>query len=212
MELQKIIKDISNERFDPYLKKCNGDINKAFKLYEYNTKISQSFYTPLSALEVTLRNKIDHSFKEHFKEEFWLKKVLPPIMDKQVHELSSKLKQREKAPTNSRVLAELNFRFWTILFNRRYAKTFWKPLHRIFEHIPKHERKRSEISSKLNHIRTFRNRIYHYEPIIWDTEVLDQKHKEIFEVMYWLNPEIENWIRSIDTYENIKDEMWMKKL
>jgi hypothetical protein len=30
MELQKIIKDISNERFDPYLKKCNGDIEKAF--------------------------------------------------------------------------------------------------------------------------------------------------------------------------------------
>lgn len=204
MELQKIIKDISNERLEPYLKHCNGNIQEAFTLYEYNTKISQTFYTTLSALEVTLRNKIDQSFKDHFNDEFWLDQVLPQFMSRQVEEIKVKLNQRKKTPTNSRVLAELNFGFWTILFNRNNAKAFWKPLHRIFEHIPKKDRKRSEISSKLNNIRAFRNRIYHYEPIIWNAEILDQKHREIFEVMYWLNPDIKECIQSIDTYESIK--------
>ncbi|MCC5924606.1 MAG: hypothetical protein JJT77_12545 [Crocinitomicaceae bacterium] len=212
MELQKIIKDISNERFEPYLLRCNGDQKKAFELYEYNIKVSQSFYAPLSALEVTLRNKIDESFKEHFGDDFWLRNVLPPVMGKQVTDLEQKLVQRKKTITNSSILAELNFGFWTILFNRRFAKTYWKPLHRIFEHIPKHQRKRSEISAKLNHIRTFRNRIYHYEPIIWDSEVLDQKHNDILDVLYWLNPETVEWVRSIDTYEDIKSRVRMNEL
>lgn len=212
MELQKIIKDISNERFEPYLLSCNGDQKRAFELYEYNIKVSQSFYAPLSALEITLRNKIDDSFKEHFRDDFWLHNVLPPIMGKQVTDLEQKLVQRKKTITNSSILAELNFGFWTILFNRRFAKTYWKPLHRIFEHIPKHQRKRSEISAKLNHIRTFRNRIYHYEPIIWDLDVLDQKHKDILDVLYWLNPETEKWVRSIDTYEDIKSGVRMNEL
>ena len=212
MELQKIIKDISNERFEPYLLRCNGDQKKAFALYEYNIKVSQSFYAPLSALEVTLRNKIDESFKEHFGDDFWLRNVLPPVMGKQVTDLEQKLVQRKKTITNSSILAELNFGFWTILFNRRFAKTYWKPLHRIFEHIPKQQRKRSEISAKLNHIRTFRNRIYHYEPIIWDSEVLDQKHNDILDVLYWLNPETAEWVRSIDTYEYIKSRVRMNEL
>ena len=212
MEHQKIIKDISNERFEPYLLRCNGDQKKAFALYKYNIKVSQSFYAPLSALEVTLRNKIDESFKKHFGDDFWLRNVLPPVMGKQVTDLEQKLVQRKKTITNSSILAELNFGFWTILFNRRFAKTYWKPLHRIFEHIPKQQRKRSEISAKLNHIRTFRNRIYHYEPIIWDSEVLDQKHNDILDVLYWLNPETAEWVRSIDTYEYIKSRVRMNEL
>ena len=201
MEIQKIIKDISTERFEPYLLKCNGDIEKAFNLYEFNVKISQTFYAPLSALEVTLRNKIDQSFKSHFNEEYWLKTILPNQMVKQVIEIEQKLIQSKKNPSSSRILAELNFGFWTILFNRNLAKTFWKPLHRIFENIPKQERKRAEISSKLNQIRTFRNRLYHYEPIIWDLEVLNQKHDLIFEVLYWINPNTSQWIKTFDSYD-----------
>lgn len=211
MNQQKIIKDISIERFEPYLLRCNGDQKKAFTLYEYNIKISQSFYTPLSVLEVTLRNKVDKSFKEHFKDNFWLRNVLPPVMSKQVTDVEQKLVQRKKTLTNSGILAELNLGFWTILFNRRYAKTYWKPLHRIFEHIPKHQRKRSDIAARLNHIRTFRNRVYHYEPIIWDAEVLDQKHNDILDVLFWLNPEAAEWVRSIDTYEDIKNKVRMNE-
>lgn len=207
MDFEKIPRDISSARFQPYLVRCVGNKEKALGLYQVNIEVSQSFYTPLSVLEVTLRNKIDQSCINHFHEESWLKRELPPELLKQVLDIEIRLRQNNREPTNSRILAELNFGFWTSLFNRKYAKKFWKPIHRVFENIPKRERQRAEISSKLNHIRTFRNRIYHYEPIIWDLEVLNQRRAEIYQTLYWLNNEVSEWVKSFDTFQNMESKI-----
>lgn len=207
MNRSEILKFISEDRFRPYLLKCDGDLALAFKLYENNIIISQSFYALLSVLEVTLRNKIDLCFKKHFCNEFWLGGELPEEIAKHVRGVEQKLLKNKRSISNSSILSELNFGFWTILLNRSFAKKYWKPLHKVFEHIPKDQRKRARISSKLNHIRIFRNRIYHYEPVIWNMEVLDQKHVDIFEVLYWLNPETAEWASHIDTYEEIKSRI-----
>lgn len=57
-----IFSSISNERFEPYLIHSNNDKQKALELYQLNIEVSQSFYAPLSVLEVTLRNRIDDNF------------------------------------------------------------------------------------------------------------------------------------------------------
>ncbi len=197
MNIEKIIKSISTERFEPYAKRTNTD-EEALRLYQENIKESKRFYPMLSILEVILRNKINESCILHFQNDNWILQNLPPELSKQIKEIKDKLKKSKKEITNSRVLAELNFGFWTILFNRKYAKIFWKPLHRIFVNAPKTNRKRTDISSKLNHIRTFRNRIYHYEPIIWNEEVLNQKRKEMLQLIHWLDVDTAEWVNAID--------------
>lgn len=197
MSLEKIINSISKERFEPYLKRSENTKNALF-LYQKNIETSQEFYGLLSILEITLRNQVDQSCKLYFKNDNWLTEILPIELSHQINENKSRLIKSKKEITNSRILAELNFGFWTTLFNRKYARIFWKPLHRIFPNMPKENKKRTEVSSRLNHIRVFRNRIYHYEPIIWDLEILKKKRKEILETIYWLDSDTYEWTKTFN--------------
>lgn len=200
MQETSIISSISKERFQPYLNRCSGNQSEALKLYQKNIEVSQAFYAPLSVLEVTLRNKIDDSFKRHFNSEEWLTNALPPELLKPVVEIEIRLNRSKKNTSNSRILAELNFGFWTTLFNRQYAKVFWKPLHQIFQDIPSEKRKRNIVSARLNHIRNFRNRIYHYEPVIWDLSELKKIKNEIEEVTKWLDSSTSQWVSTFDSF------------
>ncbi len=200
MEIEKIIAAISEERFEPYLTRC-GNNGEALVLYQKNIKVSQAFYALLSVLEVTLRNRINQSCKLHFDTDNWLQEKLPPELNRQIVDIEIRLNKSNKTVTNSRILAELNFGFWTTLFNRKYAKLFWKPLHRIFSNAPKSNKKRTDVSSRLNHIRTFRNRIYHYESVIWNTEALKHKKDEIFEIISWLDFDTSKWAKQFDRFD-----------
>jgi len=206
MDTGKIIKTISHERFAPYKKRYNGDLKKALLLYQANLQISQSFYSSLSILEVSLRNAISDSFRKYFESDCWYQDF-PDEVKNQISEVEKRLIKSKKEPTIDRIIAELNFGFWTTLFNRKYAKIFWKPLMKSFSQLPSESRKRTVVSSKLNHIRTFRNRIYHYEPIIWDIKEIVNKRKEIYEILEWLEPETERWAKTIDKFEETKDEI-----
>ena len=204
MEIKKIVKTISNERFSPYLRRYPKDLNRSFFLYQSNIEISQSFYSNLSILEVSLRNSINLVFIEYFGTNNWLKNKLPKELKKQIKEIENKLIKSRKEPVIDRIIAELNFGFWTTLFNRSNAKYFWKPLLKAFPYLPKEKRKRAIVSAKLNKIRSFRNRIYHYDPIIWNIQELISKRKEIYEILYWIEPETAKWAESIDTFQEVK--------
>ncbi len=49
---------LSLERFSRYLAWADGDRARAIELYTLNTRISESLYIPLQALEIALRNRI----------------------------------------------------------------------------------------------------------------------------------------------------------
>ncbi len=193
--INKIIASISEERFYPYLKR-NTDKENALLLYEENIYVSQSFYPLLAILEVTLRNKINQSCILHFKNDNWLFDNLPFELNKNIEEIKIRIIKLQKTITHNKILSELNFGFWTTLFNRQYAKLFWKPLHRIFVNIPKEQKKRHEVSAMLNHIRIFRNRIYHYEPIIWHRNALIKQKSNILQIINWLDEDTANWAKT----------------
>lgn len=60
------------------------------------------------------------------------------------------------------------FGFWTSLFNKQYARLFWRPLMFAFKELDNKQKQRDKIAYKINQIRKFRNRIFHYEPICND--------------------------------------------
>jgi len=100
-------------------------------------------------------------------------------------------------------VAELTFGFWRTLFNKQHAKEFWKPLMYAFPLINIPNKRRDKISSKLNHIRKFRNRIFHYEPICNDLSILAINHNSILEILNWINVDIVNWTKEIDRFDNL---------
>lgn len=71
MDRKSIERILSSERLSPYLKRHNGDFEKAINHYKSNIRISESFYPLIALIEVGLRNNINHQLAEHFKSENW---------------------------------------------------------------------------------------------------------------------------------------------
>jgi hypothetical protein len=59
-------------------------------------------------------------------------------------------------------------------------------------------RTRDHIGSRLNKIRHFRNRIFHYEPIWYSP--LERQHREILETISWIEPAMKGMVSAIDSF------------
>ncbi|MEA3554598.1 MAG: Abi family protein [Campylobacterota bacterium] len=181
---------ISKNRLDEYSKILNTDKTKTiFTYYILNSELSKSLYIPLQNLEVTLRNNIHNALTEFYKTERWYE--LDDVLDynelKRIDESKTKLKRLKKELTPSRIISELSFGFWTSLFNKYYEQKIWaKHGKSIFPNIPKKYKNRKYLSTTLNSIRYFRNRIFHFEPIFKSSNLQDV-HIDILTLIKWLN-------------------------
>ena len=64
---------LSAERLSPYLEECNGDIDKALELYEWNASLGQFLMRDISHFEVALRNAYNDIMESRWDgEEHWL--------------------------------------------------------------------------------------------------------------------------------------------
>jgi hypothetical protein len=73
---------ISHERLDAYRQRgtSNDDV-ELFAHYAWNMALSESLYTPLQCLEVSLRNSIHDAASAHFKTDTWFD--LPGVLSPQ---------------------------------------------------------------------------------------------------------------------------------
>jgi len=162
MQEQLIRKYISQERFGNY---------RDLKEYEKNLCFSQKSYIPLSVLEVSLRNAIDGFLSEKIGES-WHEDSCFLTRDglRRVAEAKSLLYKRQEPTTKQKIIAELSLGFWVNLFKRPYEEVLnIKDLRKVFPNLPSRREKRVNrkvIFGELNHIRNFRNRIFHYEKVI----------------------------------------------
>ncbi len=160
-------------------------------MYERNTRLSESFYTPLQSLEVCLRNTIDNCMGLSFGAD-WLQNGRAPLAADAtgaVHDVLWKI----KTPTSARaedLVAEMKFAFWVSLLGPRYDATLWRmALHHGFR--KQGGKRRSDVHGRLNALRRFRNRIAHHEPIFQHD--LLTKHAEILEAIGWMCNETRAW-------------------
>ena len=194
---------ISSPRFNVYLAKADNDFDKACRLYKANVELSEAFYPILSVLEVSLRNAVHETLKTHFQDEYWLKNSLPAEFSPFILEATQKLTAQRKTITADRIIAELNFGFWSRLFNQRYTNLLWKPLRLIFKNTPKHLRQRDTIADALYRIRTLRNRIYHYEPIFGSWQDVENQYSEMQTFLMWLDHDLPKLLTGIDRFANV---------
>lgn len=141
------------------------------KTYNKNLLACRTYYIPLSILEVSLRNAIDSVLCRHYNSQSrdWLMNemlFLQSMQKKLIQDARNKSKKKEI--TKNDLIADLNFGFWVSLFhfnNHKVMRT--SILKQIFADFPNPSNISCKIIfNKLEKIRQFRNRVFHYENIL----------------------------------------------
>jgi len=189
--LEAIKLGLSEARLNGY-KRYSGDSDFDCLLrYLWNSKLSESFYVPLQNLEVVLRNRIHDSLTDHYKTKLWFDRphLLGGYQPKQLGQARKKLKKVDRNNAD-KIVAELNFGFWSALANKRYSATLVPVMLRdCFKQVTPIYRKRFYLASVLDNLRLFRNRVFHHEPI-WYYKDLPDKHRNTMQLIFWLSPEL----------------------
>lgn len=143
-----------------------------FDSYGKNLKKGKESYILLAILEVSLRNAINEVFEYKFGEDWLIREAdfLHTSQIAQIRKAKAQITARNETLHKDKLLAELNLGFWTSLFKSPYSNIMrFGTLKNIFPSLPNKQTmllNRKIISAKLNHIREFRNRVFHYENIL----------------------------------------------
>lgn len=223
---QNIEKSISQSRLSTYKNYSSRTNDKEVIInYVLNAKISENFYFLLQNLEVALRNAIYDSFKLHYptSDFFFLFETDSRNRYKERKEKHSRecwkmicaakynILNRSSNINDGKIIAELNFGFWTTILlstDIKYSNMWRKIFNEVFPNykvIHSVHSDKTNIGKVLDDIRQFRNRIFHYEPIFNQTN-LDQIHSDIIEILGWINKDLQTLTKCFDEFDLIKNK------
>jgi hypothetical protein len=118
-----------------------------------------------------------------------------------IQEAKKKILQRNESLSHDKIISELALGFWTSIFRKSYSNIMRiNDIKHIFPNIPSKHHKlinRAFLDKKLNHIRKFRNKIFHYEKIIGKIEYQNIDN-DIVELLRYFNDEVELLAKTIE--------------
>ena len=167
----------------------------SIKQYEENLLLSRHYYIPLAILEVSLRNAINQHFEKFYGSGWLINEASFLQRDhlSKIFDAKQKIVSRNEQLSKDKLVAELSFGFWVNLFKSSYDKQMRiNSLRQIFANLPPknvHFVNRHEIFQTLNHIRNFRNRVFHHERII-NKEEFQHIGTEIDKILGFLHEDI----------------------
>ena len=171
-----------------------------FDEYKQNLYKSEEYYILLSIFEISLRNSIDNYFKIQISSDWLDSDILQSDTKQKIKEVKNKLLKRKETITHDKIIADLSFGFWTSFFRKSYSKIMrLKDINNIFPNIFLNNDKlinRNIIATKLNHIRIFRNRVFHYERIINKSEYKNMEDN-IFKFLAYFDAEIYSFAKDM---------------
>jgi hypothetical protein len=197
MDLPKAYRHISEPRFSRYLYNCQADKHNALYLYECNSRLSEALYTSLNHYEVALRNGANFTLTKKFGPswfDIWSQDRAFHDFHKDIDRTKKQILRRQETLTANKIVAEFTLGFWTKMYNNKYERLIWKDLRMVYQNISKTDRQRTTIAPFIQKIRKFRNRVYHYEPIIWNFGALEQNYNNISQVLEWIDVDLHNWV------------------
>lgn len=215
MDKKVFEKIFSQKRLEKYFNRYDNDTEQAMTHYRCNVELSEAFYPCISTFEIALRNAISRELSVLFGREDWYTVFATTAgltsLNKYISQANKQIAGRKEYITPSKIIAELTLGFWVSLFNVEYERILWKDLRRVFPNMPKTERQRKNVAPYLNRFRTFRNRVFHNEPITWNLERASKIHTEMLTVMNWINKDIPLWIGTFDrfdvVFQNVEKEL-----
>ena len=212
MDRTNLEKYFSAERVIKYFNAYPGNNSKAIYLYQANILLSEALYTPLSILEVALRNKINAElYRKYGRIDWyadWYKDKVMHEAWKDVNQAINQLHRDDKPIYPDKVVAALMFGFWTSLFNDQYDRELWKNLRFVFSNMPHAIRQRRNVSKPLNEIRRYlRNRIYHNEPVIFNLMHLQNHYNSTIQLLDWMGSDLKAYNNTLDKFPVVLNEV-----
>ncbi len=195
---------LSEKRLEKYQKMSNKDI---MLCHLYNTELAQSFYPSLSYFEIILRNKIDLVFSKHLGKDW----IFQPqyIIGRNHDNMQSALLHIKDTKKNihdkNHIISELSLGFWVYLFLPAYNQAIWNKhpqiLSEIFEKA-KNKLVLQTVFSKLNIIRMYRNKVFHYGSLITDEKNPPARmHNFIYNIINQMSADkLLKQLKSIDSF------------
>ena len=180
----------------------------AIACHLFNCELAESFYSSLSYFEIILRNKIDKIFSKHlgddwiFKDEYIIGRNRDNMKSALTHIKDTKKSSKDK----NHIISELSLGFWVYLFLPAYNDVIWKKHPQILQEIfdgCKDISVLSRIFNKLNRIRMYRNKIFHYGSLLVVAEENrpEKVHNLIYRMVGDLNaPKLLKELRKIDSF------------
>ena len=217
MEYNKLEYYFSQPRLDRFLQAMGNSQSKAQKLYRINLKASQAFYPILNLFEIILRNIINYQVSGHFANPNWIITEKHGFMNN--HSLKGSkyflktsiikaertIRRRGGTVTAGKVIAEQSLGFWTSLFDTHHYRLIGGVVIQCFPNKPAPVN-RNVLNQKLNHIREFRNRVYHNEPICFSGNNIDfgeavSIKEEIYEFFEWIDVDLVDYVNYFDNID-----------
>jgi Abi-like protein len=184
---------LSEDRFSTYIGWSGGNRDRALELYTLNTRLSESLYTPLHMLEVTLRNRI-HQVMSSAHGALWYDleaNLANPVQLEMLAKARKDMAEAKKTETSGRMVAALTFGYWTAMLGKEYENLWQTTLKDIAKRADGKGLTRKDFSRPLAPIRMLRNRIAHHEPILRWT--LPKHYEAILQLTSWLSPVAAQW-------------------
>ena len=193
---------MKNSLIDRFISKKRLTNYKEISEYEQNLIFSKKAYIPLSILEVALRNSIDTLLSEKISNEWYMHNdFLTKDSKMKVSQAIELLKMKKERITKDKIIAELSFGFWVNLFKKPYEKRLRiNDLRKVFPNLPSKKAKftnRESIYRELNHIRNFRNRIFHHEKVL-NKDGYHLIFNEIDEILNYFDEEVCSFAQRIN--------------
>ncbi len=193
-------------------------------LYRKNLRLSQELFTVISCFEITLRNKIDGVYTDHYGND-WLRDSAAAggMFDgnncrktkKLIHDALRRLGYNY---THHKLVAEMDFGFWRYLFANPQFNAAGTLLLRIFPAKPRStptiNYNNAFVFNELGQINDIRNRIAHHEPICFrpsqpvkDTTYAHQRYNLILQLFQWMNVNEAALLYGLDHITTVCDEI-----
>ena len=216
---QQIASSLSVERLDSYATDHPGPCITLAR-YLWNMALCESLYSPLQLCEVALRNAVHRHLTAIFNRKDWYDApgfIMTQWAQGEVVKAKDKIQKARHTVTPGRVVAELQFGFWTSLFEDHYERnTPFLPggIKAVFPRLPKKEHNRKHQKRTLEDIRALRNRVFHHERIAhWKD--LETRHADILRVIGWISPELAEMAQALDRFSEIREQgldPWIAKI
>lgn len=200
-----LTKVLSNVRLEAYRLASTDTTRMLLGRYRWNVALCMALYPLLGCLEVALRNHLHEAVARYIGTPRWYEdpSLLKVSEQGQVAQARKKLLERKRPVEPNRMVAELNFGFWTGLLRREYEQILWpRLLAAAFPSIPRKLRTRHFVADRMHALRKLRNRVFHHEPI-WGLSDLPRRHAELRETLMWFDPALPALLPSQHTFEEI---------
>jgi hypothetical protein len=221
ISLPALERALSPERLAAYRQGTDRDETDGVARYLWNLALANALQPALHALEITFRNEIARAAAKLTQGRQYTVARVPSWLDadptmlleheaEKVERAKKDLSMNPMSQTEGHLIAKLDFGFWVALCRDAYSDVrgegprLWpRALDLAFRKRPKSVTTRAEIFHRFDHIRKYRNRVAHHEPI-WDRGYLEE-HDYILESLSWMHPKLADAVRemspAIPTFE-----------